>query len=68
MLRETMSHLEAQLPHAFLRLSRSAIVNLRRVKDLRTAPSGEHFTVLADAQHIPFTRSLREVEARLRAL
>lgn len=67
MLRETMGSLEAHLPETFLRVSRSAIVNLRRVAALQATSGGEHVALLADGQRIPLTRSLREVEARLRA-
>jgi two-component system LytT family response regulator len=66
-LRETMSGLEAQLPHTtFLRVSRSAIVHLRRVKELQTVAPGEHLAILQDGQRVAITRSLREVEERLR--
>ena len=67
MLRETMTGLEEQLPaKAFLRVSRSAILNLRRVRELRSATSGENVAILADGQRIPITRSLREIEEKLR--
>lgn len=66
-LRETMSALEAQLPpELFLRLSRSAIVNLRRIKELRAAGGGEHLAYLSTGEKIAVTRSPREVEERLR--
>ena len=66
-LRETLSALEAQLPgDAFLRVSRSAIVHLRRVKELQSVAAGEHVAILADGQRLPVTRSIREVEERLR--
>jgi two-component system LytT family response regulator len=66
-LRETMSALEAQLPpDAFLRVSRSAILNLRRVKELQSLSAGDHVAILTDGQRIGMTRSLREVEERLR--
>jgi two-component system LytT family response regulator len=66
-LRETMSALEAQLPpDLFLRVSRSAIVNLRRVKELRATGGGEHIIILTNNEKIPVTRSPREVEERLR--
>ena len=66
-LRETMSGLESQLPNAlFLRVSRSAILNLRRVKELQSIAPGEHVAILQDGQRVPITRSLREVEERLR--
>lgn len=66
-LRETMNALEAQLPsEAFLRVSRSAIVHLCRVKELQAVAPGEHVAVLASGQRVAMTRSLREVEDRLR--
>jgi two-component system LytT family response regulator len=69
MVRETMSGLEMQLPaDAFMRVSRSTIVNLRRVKELCSLPVGNHAAVLVDAQRVPITRNLREVADRLSAL
>jgi two-component system LytT family response regulator len=66
-LRETMNALETELPaNVYLRVSRSAIVNLRRVKELQAVAPGEHVAILADGQRIAITRSLREVEDRLR--
>ena len=66
-LRETMGGLEAQLADGrFLRVSRSAIVNLRRVKEIQTVAPGEHIAILTDGQRVAITRSLREVEERLR--
>jgi two-component system LytT family response regulator len=66
-LRETMSALEAQLAtDAFLRVSRSAILNLRRVRELQSLSDGEHVAILTDGQRVGITRSLREVEERLR--
>jgi two-component system, LytTR family, response regulator len=66
-LRETMNALEEQLGlDPFLRVSRSAIVNLRRVKEIRSVTAGEHVAILEGGQRIPMTRSLREVEERLR--
>jgi len=69
MVRETMTGLEMQLPaDGFMRVSRSTIVNLRRVKELCSLPVGNHAAVLVDAQRVPITRSLREVADRLSAL
>ena len=66
-LRETMAAMEAQLPASdFLRISRSAIINLRRTRELRLLASGEHAAVLNDGTALPITRSVREVENRLR--
>jgi len=66
-IRETLAALETQLaPEYFLRLSRSAIVNLRRVKELLSISSGEHIAVLRDGQRLPITRSFRAIEERLK--
>ncbi len=66
MVRETMASLEGQLPpDSFLRVSRSAILNLRRVKELYTSPVGNHAAILTDTQRVPITRSVREVADRL---
>ncbi len=68
-LRETMSTLESQLPaNQFLRVSRSAIVNLRRVKELQAVAPGENVCILGDGQRVAMTRTLREVEEKLRFL
>jgi two-component system LytT family response regulator len=68
MVRETMNGLEAQLPaDRFMRVSRSAIVNLHRVKELSSAP-GSDATILHDGQRVPFTRSVREIAERLAAM
>jgi len=66
-LRETLSGLARQLdPEKFLRISRSAIVNLERVKELQPMFKGEHVLVLHNGKRIAMTRSLREVERALR--
>jgi two-component system LytT family response regulator len=68
LLRETMSNLEAQLPAIeFMRVSRSAILHLDRVAEIQTTSSRHHIAVLKNGQHIPLTRPIREVEARLRS-
>ena len=66
-LRETMSALESRLPgETFCRVSRSAILNLRRVKELQSLSPGEHVAILPDGQRIAISRSLREVEEKLK--
>ena len=69
MVRATMGAMESQLSaDTFLRVSRSAIVNLRRVKELHAGSTGEHAAVLHDGQRVPMTRSVREVADRLAGL
>ena len=66
-LRETLTELEAQLdPKKFLRISRSAIVNLDRVKELLPMFKGEHVMVLHNGKHFAMTLGLREAERALK--
>lgn len=66
-LRETLNGLARQLdPEKFLRISRSAIVNLARVQELHPMFKGEHVLVLRNGKRLAMTRSLREVEQALR--
>jgi len=65
--RETMSALEEQLPKdVFYRVSRSAMVNMRQVKEVIAVGVGEYIVALASGQRIPITRTLKEIEERLR--
>ena len=66
-LRETLNALATQLdPEKFLRVSRSAIVNLDRVKELQPMFKGEHIIVLQNGKRLAMTRGLREVEQALK--
>ncbi len=66
MVRETMTSLEGKLPaQRFMRVSRSAIVNLQRVKELVTSSTSGDAAILEDGQQIPVTRNPREVAERL---
>jgi two-component system LytT family response regulator len=67
-LRETLASLETQLdPEKFLRVSRSAIVNLDRVKELQPMFKGEHLIVLENGKRLTMTRGLlRDVEQALK--
>lgn len=65
-LRETMTSLAARLlPADFLRVSRCAIVNLRRVRELKNDGNGAHVAILASGATIPVTRGWRVVANRL---
>jgi two-component system LytT family response regulator len=65
-LRDTLTNLEAKLPPAkFLRISRSAIVNLERVKELQPMFRGESVVILKNSRAIPTTRSLREIQEKM---
>ncbi len=70
LLRESLSSLEARLPEAsFLRVHRSALVNLTRVRSyVEDAGAGGHL-VLRDGVHVPVSRRRRtEVGRRLRGV
>lgn len=65
-LRDTLTNLEAKLPpKKFLRISRAAIVNLERVKELQPMFGGENVIILKTGRAITTTRSLREIQEKL---
>jgi two-component system, LytTR family, response regulator len=58
LLRETMSSMEQRLdPEIFLRVHRSAIVNLRFVKEVRTETRGDFMVHLVNGQKLAMSRS-----------
>jgi two-component system LytT family response regulator len=58
LLRETMSSMEQRLdPETFLRVHRSAIVNLRYVKEVRTETRGDFMVHLINGQKLAMSRS-----------
>ena len=61
LLRETMSHLAMQLePARFVRIHRSTIVNVERVKELQPLFSGDYVAVLRDGKQLNLSRAYRE--------
>ena len=61
LLRETMNKLESRLdPHQFLRVQRSAIINVRRIKELHTMFRGEYEIVLRDGTRLTSGRGYRD--------
>ena len=68
LLREKMQDLEAQLnPQKFVRIHRSTIVNLDRVKEMHPHFNGDYILVLEDGAQLKLSRSRRElVEMRLK--
>lgn len=66
-LRETMSQAEARLdPARFLRVHRSAIVNLDRIRELQPWFRGDYRVILRDGTELTLTKSHREkLETRL---
>jgi two-component system LytT family response regulator len=62
-LRESMTSLESHLPpQRFLRISRSVIVNIDRIKELQPMFKGENIIVLKNGKNYPTTRPLRELQ------
>ncbi|WP_109488844.1 LytR/AlgR family response regulator transcription factor [Occallatibacter savannae] len=60
LLRETMTSLEQRLdPNLFLRVHRSAIVNLRYVKEVRSESRGDFMVHLTNGQKLAMSRSYR---------
>jgi two-component system, LytTR family, response regulator len=69
LLRETMVSLEQRLPTKnFIRISRSAIVNMDRVKELQPLFHGEYAVILRTGARLTLTRGYRESLGRLTGL
>jgi two-component system, LytTR family, response regulator len=61
LLRQTMNELEAALsPERFSRIHRSTIVNLDRVKELRSHFNGERLVILHDGTELKLSRIRKE--------
>jgi two-component system, LytTR family, response regulator len=60
LLRETIGNLESRLdPNSFLRVHRSAIVNLHHVKEVKNEADGDATVVLKSGEQVPMSRSYR---------
>jgi two-component system LytT family response regulator len=60
LLRETIGSLENRLdPNSFLRVHRSAIVNLHHVKEVKNEADGDATVVLKSGEQVPMSRSYR---------
>lgn len=65
-VRETMTAMEARLGSAgFMRINRSVIVNLSRIKELQPLAAGEYVVILKTGVRLNMTCSLRELQARM---
>jgi two-component system LytT family response regulator len=61
LLRETMNEMESKLdPAKFLRIHRSTIVNIERIRELQQHFNGEYIVVLHDGTEHKLSRSRRE--------
>jgi two-component system, LytTR family, response regulator len=66
LLRETMGHLERRLdPEKFVRIHRSAIVNVDRVREIHPLFRGDCVLVLADGAKVRLSRTRRSEFERL---
>ncbi|MGD8698757.1 MAG: LytTR family DNA-binding domain-containing protein [Gemmatimonadales bacterium] len=67
-IRESMKSLAARLdPAQFFAVSRSAIVNLDRIREIQSFARGSHIVILSDGTRVMLSRARREVlERRLR--
>lgn len=69
MMRETLGALEARLPpQKFLRLSRSALVNVDQIEAVQPAERAEHVAVLKSGARVVVTRGVREIQERMKFL
>ena len=65
-VRETMTAMEARLgPAGFMRINRSVILNLSRIKELQPVAAGEYIVILKTGARLNMTCSLRELQARM---
>ena len=65
-LRKALSSLEEELcSEQFVRVSRSALINLDRVSEIQILAAGEHTVVLQNGARVPLTRGVRELQERL---
>ena len=66
LLRETMANLEQKLPgEKFIRISRSTIVNIDRIRELQPLFHGEYSVILRDGTKLTLSRSHRDKLQRL---
>ena len=64
--RETMTAMEGKLPaDKFMRVSRSTIVNIERIKELQPLFHGEYAVILRNGTRLTLSRSHREELNRL---
>lgn len=65
-VRETMTAMEARLSSSgFMRINRSVILNLSRIKELQPLAAGEYVVILKTGARLNMTCSLRELQARM---
>jgi len=66
LLRETMTNMVNRLnANKFLRVHRSFLVNLNRIRELRSQAGGEYAVLMRDGKLVPVSRSYRPSLQRL---
>lgn len=61
LMRETMGRIETRLdPEQFLRIHRSTIVNIERIRELQQQFHGDYLVVLKNGQRLTLSRSYRD--------
>jgi two-component system LytT family response regulator len=61
LLRETMNHLASRLdPAKFLRIHRSTLVHIERIKELQPMFSGDYTVILRDGTELTLSRTYRD--------
>src|ERR1700733_3546516 len=66
LVRETIADFEAKLdPDRFVRIHRSAIVNLDAIREMRPWPTGEYVVTLKNGRELTLSRSYRGCVSRL---
>ena len=64
--RETMRSLEEHLsPAQFVRVSRSTIVNIERIKELQPMMKGDYVVILSNGKQFTMTRGIRQLQQAL---
>jgi two-component system LytT family response regulator len=66
MVRQTLTAMEAQLdPAKFVRIHRSAMVNIERIKELQPMFNGEYSLLLDDKTKLTLSRKYKDKVFRL---
>lgn len=65
-VRETMTAMETRLANSgFMRINRSALLNLSRIKELQPVGAGEYVVITKTGVRLNMTCSLRDLQARM---
>ena len=60
-MRERISVLEQQLdPSVFIRIHRSVIIRIERMKEMKPLSNGDHIVLLNDGTQLPLSRTYRD--------